>query len=93
MKQILSQYRNLIALVIVVILIVTLVASDPLGIVMKRKQEIAEIRNQIMIEEAEAEKKVAIIKAEQEAELIRIHQGLCEVTADDLIVIGTEGEN
>ena len=36
---------------------------------MKRKQEREHIRNQIAIEQAETDKRIAIIKAEKEAEL------------------------
>ena len=89
MKQILKQYRNLIGLVTVTILIIIVLASDPLGMVVKRRQERAAVWNQIAIEKAETEKRIAIIQAEQEAELIRIHQGLCDVTAEDIADIST----
>lgn len=83
--KLLNQYRNLITLVIVTIIILVTVASDPLGTAVKRKQERAAIRNQIAIEQAEAEKRIAIIKAEQEAEIIRIHQSLGDVDTADVL--------
>ncbi len=86
----LKQYRNLIMVVLGVILVICVIAADPLGIIVKRQQERAQIRNQIAIEEAETAKQIALIQAEQEAELIRIHQGIVSVSAADIEEAQTE---
>ena len=89
--KILKQYKNLIALVAAVILVIGIIASDPLGIIAKRKYERAAIRNQIAIEQAQTQKRITVIRAEQEAEMIRIYQSLGDVDAEDMI--GAHSEN
>lgn len=71
----LKQYKNLIILSAIVLGVIVLVASDPLGYFAERRHQRALIYNRIAIERAEAEKEVAIIKASMEAELVRIRQG------------------
>ena len=71
-----KQYKNLILLILVVIFLVVLVASDPLGFCAKRAHDRAAIYNQMAVEKAEAEKEIAVIQARTEAELERIRQGL-----------------
>ncbi len=79
----LKQYKNMILLAVAIVLIIGIIAMDPLGMIAKRRHERAEIRNRIAIEEAETAKRIALIQAEREAELIRIHQGLGSVSAGD----------
>ena len=79
--KILKQYKNLILVAVAIILIIGLIAADPLGFVTERRHQRAMTLNQIAVEKAEAEKQIAIIKAQTEAELERIRQGL-EVTSD-----------
>lgn len=81
MIQKIKQYKNLILLAVAVILLVTLIASDPLGFCAKRAHDRAAIRNQMAIEKAEADKQIAIIKAQTDAELKRIELGF-EVTGE-----------
>ena len=76
MIQKIKQYKNLILLAAAVILVVTLIASDPLGFCAQRAHDRAAIQNQMAIEKAEAEQQIAIIKARTEAELKRIDSGL-----------------
>ena len=75
MKAILKQYKNLILLVIAVILVIALIAADPLGFCTQRAHDRAAIRNQMEIEKAQTEREIAIIKAQTEAELLRIRNG------------------
>lgn len=85
MEKILSQilrYRHLI----LVVSIVALVVADPLGYATSRAQHRATIRNQMMVERAETEKKIAIIQAETEAALARIAMG------EEAEIDGCEGE-
>ncbi len=81
--KVLKQYKNMILLAVAIVLIISIIAMDPLGMIEKRRHERAEIRNRIAIEEAETAKRIALIQAEREAELIRIHQGLGSVSAGD----------
>lgn len=76
MIQKIKQYKNLILVVLAIILLVGLVAADPLGFVTERRHQRAMIQNQIAVEKAEAEKQIAIIRAQTDAELERIRQGL-----------------
>lgn len=71
-----KQYKNLILLVLAALFLTILVAADPLGYCTRRAQEREAIRNEMAIEKAEAEKKIAIIKAQTDAELERIRQGI-----------------
>ena len=71
-----KQYKNLILLALAAISLIILVASDPLGYCTRRAHERAAIRNEMAVEKAEAEKKIAIIKAQTDAQLERIRQGL-----------------
>ena len=75
MIQKLKRYKNLILLSAAVILLIALVASDPLGFCAQRTHDRAAIRNQMAIEKAEADKQIAIIKAQTDAELKRIEMG------------------
>lgn len=75
MKAILKQYKNLILLVIAVLLVIALIAADPLGFCTQRAHDRAAIRNQMEIEKAQTEREIAIIKAQTEAELLRIRNG------------------
>jgi len=75
MKAILKQYKNLILLVIAVLLVIALIAADPLGFCTQRAHDRAAIRNQMEIEKALTEREIAIIKAQTEAELLRIRNG------------------
>lgn len=70
-----KQYKNLILLSLAVILLTALIASDPLGFCTQRAHNRAAIRNQMAIEKAEADQRIAIIKAQTDAELKRIAQG------------------
>ena len=78
MIQKIKQYKNLILVVGVALLLVVLIAADPLGFCAKRSHDRAAIQNQIAIEKAEAEKQIAIIKAQTDAELKRIERGEAE---------------
>ena len=71
-----KQYKNLILVVGIALLLAVLIAADPLGFCAKRSHDMAAIQNRIAIEKAEAEKKIAIIKAQTDYELKRIGQGL-----------------
>ena len=71
-----KQYKNLILLVLAAVFLIVLIAADPLGFCTRRVQEREAVRNEMAIEKAEAEKKIAIIKAQTDAELDRIRQGL-----------------
>ena len=75
MKAIMKQYKNLILLTATVILVVILIAADPLGFCAKRAQERAAIYNQMAIEKAETEQQIAIINAQTEAALAKIQNG------------------
>ena len=75
MKAILKQYKNLILLVTAVLLVIALIAADPLGFCTQRTYERASIRNQMEIDKAQTEREIAIIKAQTEAELLRIRNG------------------
>lgn len=75
MIQKLKRYKNLILLSAAVILLIALVASDPLGFCAQRAHDRAAIRNQMAIERAEADKQIAIIKAQTDTELKRIEMG------------------
>ena len=90
MLKVIKQYKNLIALIIAVVLIIAVIASDPLGCMARRRHERAAIRNQIAIEQAETDKRLAVIKAEKEAEIIRVYQGFGNVSEKELIEIFTE---
>lgn len=72
MKDKLKQYKNLILLAIAVVLVIGIIAADPLGFVTERRHQRAIIQNEIAVEKAETEKRIAIIKAETDAELERI---------------------
>jgi len=78
MKDKLKQYKNLILLVAAFLLVIGIIAADPLGFVTERRHQRSVIRNEIAIEKAEAEKRIAIIKAETDAELARIQNGVLE---------------
>ena len=71
-----KQYKNLILLVLAAVFLIVLIAADPLGFCTRRAQEREAVRNEMAIEKAEAEKKIAIIKAQTDAELDRIRQGI-----------------
>ena len=70
-----KQYKNLIIVAAVAVFLFALLVSDPLGYFARRSHERAAIRNQMAIERAEAEKQIAIIGAQTEAELKRIEKG------------------
>lgn len=72
MTEKIKQYRNLILLSIMVLVIGILLFSDPVGFFTGRAHYKAQIQNQIAVEKAETEKQIAIIKAETEAEERRI---------------------
>lgn len=91
MIQKIKQYKNLILVVGIVLLLIVAIASDPLGFCAQRSHDRAAIRNQIAIEKAEAEKEIAIIKAQTDYELKRIGQGL-PVSEDIPEEATTEGE-
>ena len=74
MMEKLKQYKNLILLAAVALLLIGIIAGDPLGYVTERRHQREIIRNQIAIEKAEVEKQIAIIRAETEAELRRIQK-------------------
>ena len=75
MKRILKQYKNLILLVVAVLLIIALIASDPLGFGTQRVYERAAVRNQMAVEKAKIEQEIAIIQAQTEAALLQIKNG------------------
>ncbi len=81
--KILKQYKHLIIVVLGIIVVICVIVSDPFGMIVRRQQERAQIRNRIAIEEAETAKQIALIKAQQEAELIRIHQGIGSVSVEE----------
>ena len=89
--KLLKRYKNLILLVAAIIVAICIIASDPLGTAVKHRHEREAIRNRIAIEQAETEKRIAIIKAEKEAELIRIHQSLGNVETEDVVGIYSAG--
>ena len=91
MIQKIKQYKNLLLVALAVILVVGLIAADPLGFVTERRHQRAMIQNQIAVEKAEAEKQIAIIKAQTDAELESIRQGL-EVTDSETETPETETE-
>ena len=91
MLQKIKQYKNLLLVALAIILVVGLIAADPLGFVTERRHQRAVIQNQIAVEKAEAEKQIAIIKAQTDAELERIRQGL-EVTDSETETPETETE-
>lgn len=64
-----KQFKNLIMLVVLFLL---LIWCDPLLFFSKKAHERAMIHNLMQIEKAETERKIAIIKAQTEAELKRI---------------------
>lgn len=76
MYQKIKQYKNLILLALAALFLTILVAADPLGYCTRRAQEREAIRNEMAIEKAEAEKKIAITRAQTDAELERIRQGI-----------------
>ena len=86
-----KQYKNLILVVGIALLLMVLIVSDPLVFCSQRSHDRAAIRNQIAIEKAEAEKEIAIIRARTEYELKQIEQGL-PVTEEVPEAETTEGE-
>ena len=78
----LKQYKNLILLTAAVIFLVVIIAADPLGFCVQRAHDRAAVRNQMTIEKAETDQRVAIITARTEAVLRRIAEG--ETAADAL---------
>ena len=76
MKEKLMQYKNLILITLAALLVIGLIAADPLGFVTERRHQRAVIRNEMALEKAEAEKQIAIIKAQTDAELKHIENGL-----------------
>ena len=89
MTERLKQYKNLILLVLAAVFILILIVADPLGFCAKRAHERAAIRNEMAIEKAEAERQIAIIRAQTDAELERISRGL-EPETDELVTEITE---
>ena len=75
MIQKLKQYKNLILICAAVLLVIGVIAADPLGFMTERRHQRALIHNQIAIERAEAEKQIAIIRAQMDAELKDIEAG------------------
>lgn len=75
MKRILKQYKNLILLVVAILLVIVLVAADPLGFGTQRAYERAAVRNQMAVEKAKTEQEIAIIQAQTEAALLQIKNG------------------
>ena len=75
LKTKIHQYRHLLLLGIIVIALAVLIASDPLGFCVRRTHDRAAIRNQMAIEKAETEQRIAIIRAQTEAEMKRIASG------------------
>lgn len=93
MIQKIKQYKNLILLAAIVVLVITLIACDPLGYFAKRAHDRAAIQNQIAIEKAEADKQIAIIKAQTEAALVKIQNGEpLEDTAETVTDTNTDEE-
>ena len=95
MIQKIKQYKNLILLALAVILLVSLIAADPLGFCAKRAHDRAAIQNQMAIEKAEAERQIAIIKARTEAQLKLIEQGeepVAELTESETDTLPEDGQ-
>ena len=67
-----KQFKNLIFLVLGILLFCLVLALDPLGYFAMRRQHRAVNLNQIAIAQAETDKRIAIIHAETEAELLKI---------------------
>ena len=67
-----KQYKNLILVVAFVAVIIAVIVGDPLGYAAERAHNRASIRNRMAIEKAEAEKEIAIIKAQTDAKLKQI---------------------
>ena len=84
MKAFLKQYKNLILLVTAVLLVIALIASDPLGFCTQRIYERAAIRNQMEIDKAQTEREIAIIKAQTEADMLRIRNGETVIEPPDV---------
>ena len=84
MTEKIKQYKNLILLAIAVILVIGIIAADPIGLLTERRHQRAIIQNEIAVEKAETEKRIAIIKAETDAELERIRGAVLteKVTGD-----------
>ena len=76
-----KQYKNLILLAVAVLLVIGIIAADPLGFCAQRAHDRAAVYNQIAIEKAEAQKQIAIIQAQMDAELKRIAE--CEGAETD----------
>ena len=90
MKEKIKQYKNLILLVTAVVLVIVILAIDPVGFFVERAHQRALIQNQIAIEKAETEKRIAIIQAEADAELVRIREGLPAEQTDTVSTDGNE---
>ena len=69
------QYKNLIFVVVGVLFLLIIFFGDPLGFYAQRSHDRAMIYNSILVERAQTEKRIAIIKAEADAELERIRLG------------------
>ena len=92
-----KQYKNLILIAVAILLIIGIITSDPLGYVAERRHQRALIQNQIAVEKAEAEKQIAIIRAQTDAELERIRNGQTvaeteEETAAEVVISETAEE-
>lgn len=97
MTQKIKQYKNLILVAVAILLIIGVIASDPLGYMAGRRHQRALIQNQIAVEKAEAEKQIAIIRAQTDAELERIRNGQTvaeteEETITEIVVSETAEE-
>ena len=89
------QYKNLILVAALAVIFIALLCGDPLGFFARRAHERAAIHNQMAIEKAEAEKEIALIQAQTEAELRRIGQGgapILQTAPEEPLAVGTEDE-
>ena len=95
MKDLISQYRNLIMLMVILLfaiaLVAVFVAADPAGYFKERSYMKASFENRIAIERAETEKQIAIIQAEAEAEITRIQSVDDEPQRDNSDDTGSAG--
>lgn len=74
------QFKNLELIIAGVLVLWAIILADPLGYCSARRQYRANIENQIAIARAETQHKIAVIKAQIEAELLRIKSGGYETT-------------
>lgn len=67
-----KQYKNLIFLILIIVLICIFLKTEFLMYIARRNYEISALQNKIIVEQAETEQRISLIKANTQAELVKI---------------------